>query len=351
MLDLAAACRKAGLFNTSVSDGGSIYSAANTDGATGHVRKPNAALKPSKLTRDATPVEFAVWLEAYMAYYSSSRMELAPLPEQMAYLKACLDTGLLSRLDSELTSQTPILYTSEEKDGSFDPALHNKSAFQALEEEFLLQYPIFTRRLDFFRHAHPPNQTFSEWIQEVDKMGDQCSMTEGLSADEVYVLRYRSALQNQKLREELLKLDNPTRHSIREAVQKWEVAQRCSKGITAPPHKSASSALQAQTSSVAPSRGGGARQKQPQHPQATTQGANNQRGGFRCMRCGSTNSQHNCTAIGATCKKCGKKGHYKGVCLTPVRDGQTGKGNSKAKVATTSQATTTAKANVASSSS
>ena len=81
------------------------------------------------------------------------------------------------------------------------------------------------------------------------------------------------------------------------------------------------------------------------------QGANNQRGGFRCMRCGSTNSQHNCTAIGATCKKCGKKGHYKGVCLTPVRDGQTGKGNSKAKVATTSQATTTAKANVASSSS
>ena len=255
MLDLAAACRKAGLFNTSASDGGSIYSAANTDGATGHVRKPNAALKPSKLTRDATPVEFAVWLEAYMAYYSSSRMELAPLAEQMAYLKACLDTGLLSRLDAELTTQTPILYTAEEKDGSFDPALHNKSAFQALEEEFLLQYPIFTRRLDFFRHAHPPNQTFSEWIQEVDKMGDQCSMTDGLSSDEVYVLRYLSALQNQKLREELLKLDNPTRHSIREAVQKWEVAQRCSKGITAPPHKSASSALQAQTSSVAPSRG------------------------------------------------------------------------------------------------
>eukprot|EP00095_Tigriopus_kingsejongensis_P006217 maker-scaffold666_size115941-snap-gene-0.10 protein:Tk06217 transcript:maker-scaffold666_size115941-snap-gene-0.10-mRNA-1 annotation:"AGAP001242-PA" len=52
------------------------------------ITKPNEALKPQSLTRDNTPVEFRFWIEKFPAYYTTSRMELATIPEQQAYFRS-----------------------------------------------------------------------------------------------------------------------------------------------------------------------------------------------------------------------------------------------------------------------
>jgi hypothetical protein len=100
--------------------------------------KPDLALKPEELTSDMSPVVFACWLDSFEAYYDASNMQVKEVAVQQAYFKACIHPSLYSRIESLIIKgQAPIL--------------GRNGACSILKNEFLVEHPLFSRRLDFFR--------------------------------------------------------------------------------------------------------------------------------------------------------------------------------------------------------
>jgi hypothetical protein len=50
--------------------------------------KPEKDLEPQELTADMTPVEFAYWVDAFVAYHAGSHMEVATIAVQQAFFKS-----------------------------------------------------------------------------------------------------------------------------------------------------------------------------------------------------------------------------------------------------------------------
>ena len=100
--------------------------------------KVNVALKPEKLTPESTPRDLRIWLNQFRSYYETSCMEEISIEAQQAYFKQCLDRTLRFRLERRVDDHTPIW-------GDLD------SCQAVLTEEFLDSYPLFNRRLEFFR--------------------------------------------------------------------------------------------------------------------------------------------------------------------------------------------------------
>ena len=137
--------------------------AAGPATAGGHRPKPNEALKPKPLSRDSNPVELTAWIEQFTAYFVSSRLEEATFVELHAHFRACLDAYLNSRLHPLAQPNTPVLE---------DPANVTKCCVELLRDEFLIQHPLFSRRLDFFNFKQSSGQAFSDWYQKLKKKGD-----------------------------------------------------------------------------------------------------------------------------------------------------------------------------------
>ena len=83
--------------------------AAAPAGGAAALPKPNSALKPKELTREHTPIEFAAWIEQFSAYFTSSRMMNSTILEQQAYFKNCIGAYLISRIQSKILPNSPIL--------------------------------------------------------------------------------------------------------------------------------------------------------------------------------------------------------------------------------------------------
>ena len=354
----------------------------------GGVRKPNEALKPATLNASSTPVELHAWCSLYEAYFSSSRMEHAPLREQQAYFKACLAPSLLAAIDSRIVADTPIFKLSALQRAEIDAsnrsaeekAKRDKSIYppklievptscmELLQEQFLNLYPIFARRLDFFRfnQKQPNQQLFTDWVKDLHKHGDQCQLDQ-LTVNNIYVFRYLTGISDGKLAQELMKLDNPTYQQLAQTAQKYEVALRCLAQVPGVPGSQRTLAYNAAAAGGRPANASAPRGQQNHRPaqQAAAQRqsrppaqggqrqqsqVNNSNSGkqqqkqFRCFRCGNGKADHDCRAVDAVCKFCQKKGHFAGVCNSKARQN----GNqARASQATSQPAPSTAAANVA----
>ena len=84
--------------------------------STGHDSrvKPNKALEPHKLTRDNTTVEMKSWSKKFKAWYSSSNMHQASIPEQEADFRMVIDVHLENKLAAQMQEDTPIFGTEME---------------------------------------------------------------------------------------------------------------------------------------------------------------------------------------------------------------------------------------------
>ena len=89
------------------------------------------------------------------------------------------------------------------------PVFGENSFIAALEEEFLHRYPLFTRRLNFFRSTQAPGQTFSDWAGHLRRAGDEAQLSQ-LGTDEMYVLRYLVGTTDAKLRARFLEESETT---------------------------------------------------------------------------------------------------------------------------------------------
>ena len=259
------------------------------------------------LTRDHSPVEMRTWVAAFKAYFVSSCMDKCSRLEQHAYVKSCLGPFLIVRLQNKIMGDTPIF--------------GENSYMSAIENEFLLRHPIFTRRLGFFRSAQSTNQPFSDWAGQLRRVGDEAQLCQ-LGTDELYVMRYIVGTSDPKLRARFLEECEPTLAKLDAVVAEYEVARTSLKamggGNTGPNGVG--------VNMVNTSKTGGARTKRTNNSNPTNRtggssGAptclNDLRDQKRCFRCGKDRSHggNKCTAGGKTCSKCGRVGHLASVCF------------------------------------
>ena len=263
--------------------------------------KVNTALKPEKLTTESTPRDLTSWIDQFTSYYETSFMSEVSIKAQQAYLKQCLDKTLRFRLEQYIDTNTPIF-------GDLD------SCISVIKAEFEESYPIFTRRLEFFRAMQPKKQSMSDFISHCKQLWIEGDM-HNLKNNDLLLFKYYYSCTDDELRKEMLKLESPGIHDVERFVKRYEVSKRENKEIT----KSSPTTSTAQAAQVKKSQKKGKKDnsKQPQDKGSlkSKMDAIVKAGG--CRRCGSSNHDaNNCRHVDTTCYRCDKKGHTKWVCLS-----------------------------------
>ena len=84
------------------------------------------------------PQEMRVWLAQFQSYYSTSGFNTCTLEDQHAYFLQCLNPTLRFRVEHHVDPLTPVFGNAP-------------SCITLLEAEFLHRYPLFARRLLYFK--------------------------------------------------------------------------------------------------------------------------------------------------------------------------------------------------------
>ena len=173
---------------------------AHTGGTAAHAKtKMHDALKPFTLTLDHSPAEMRDWTQQLTSYYSASQLSALPVEDQRAYFLRSIDSKLATQIRKQLQASTPVFETT--------PGEH--CCVSAIEAVFLMRYPLYNRRMDFFTYAQAPGQSFEDYGAELERLADEADI-HVLKMEDLLVFRYLCAATDEKLKERLMKLSNPT---------------------------------------------------------------------------------------------------------------------------------------------
>ena len=242
------------------------------------------ALKPFTLKREHNPTELRSWLNKFNSFYTASRLDLSTVPEQQAYLRICLDPGLEDRINDKIRIDTPVL--------------GDQGILGIIQDEFSRAYPLFARRVDFFRSEQQHGQLFTDWAAQLRKKGDEANLP-ALDVNDIYVFRYIQGTTDKKLRKAFLEEQNPTLADLDRIATAHEVARIAAKALDQNTPKAAATF----------NKGKGQNQNQSSGPFAALKG--------KCTRCGAPLTSHqpkDCKHKDKTCSKCQKIGHLANVC-------------------------------------
>ena len=245
--------------------------------------KVQKELLPDKLTRDSTPQEMTRWMKTLGSFFRISGLQAAPVVDQQAFFFRAVDLDLETTVRQDIDDATPVFTP----DGT-----QVKSLCSVLQDRFRIQYPLFTRRLEYFRYSQAPGQTFGDFNANLRQKGDEAEL-ETLKTDDLYVFRVICGTVDKKLRERFLKLKNPTLKDLEEEATVHEMCRRSVKACDNAQGGGKSSAAAAVT------------------PASCNQVSLDHLVG-KCPRCG--NKPHKggsvkCPMMSKVCDNCQKSGH------------------------------------------
>jgi len=239
------------------------------------------SLRPDKLTLEFTPAEFRSWEAKFRAYYNTSEMDRLPNTSQQAYLFSCLGSALDAKLREIIDDNTTIF----DRNGCMD----------IVRGEFQLKYPLFTRRLEFFRCKQAPGQPFSEFQSKLQACGLEADL-QRMRVDEIYMFRYVTGITDDKLKEKMLQAHNPSLEDLKMIARTYEMAKTSMESM-------------GKTDKLLP-----VEVNQASHDR----GRSDRRGSagpcFRCGLQGHVKAQCRKNPMDVFCKKCNRKGHVAEVC-------------------------------------
>ena len=192
-----------------------------TRAAVADIRVPKIceALRPFKLKPEDTPTDLRSWIEKFRTYYSTSRFDLYNLAEQHMFFFSNMTVSLET-----------VIREADNYNAGLAVLDGDDCLVTILQDEFRLKYPIFNRRLDFFRYQQAPGQKFTDYMLNLKQRGEEADLG-ALGIEGMYVFRYFTGVTDVKLRERLLKLENPTLEDLKREARAYEVGSQAAKAM------------------------------------------------------------------------------------------------------------------------
>lgn len=250
-------------------------------------------LRPFKLKADHTPNDLRSWLEKIQAFFSTSKLELYTVAEQHVFFFSCVTVPLETKIrEHDLYRQ--------------DMEVFGADSLQAIvEAEFALRYPLFNRRLDFFRIQQANGQMFTDFMLKLKQKGEEADLGQ-LGVEQLYIFRYITGVTDVKLRERFLKLQNPSLEDLKREARTYEVGTQAAKAMDR------NSARIAKIDNKFNKSG---------QRRESNKSKNRKPERFKgmCHRCGSKEHMANScnkTKESLHCKSCKKWGHIEKVCYS-----------------------------------
>ena len=113
--------------------------------------KPVMALKPDKLPFDANLGTVRRWKQRFRAFYASSYLRVLPLPDQQAFLIACIDDEVANRINRLVSETTPM----------FPNNANIPCGFDIIDSLFKEKIPLLLRRVQFMSNRQQEGQDLS----------------------------------------------------------------------------------------------------------------------------------------------------------------------------------------------
>jgi len=230
-----------------------------------------SVLRPFTLRREHKPVELSKWIKLLTVYFDASAFNQSSIQVLQQYALACLDLYLTCQIERDITTTMPIFGDAN-------------SVIALIHAFFNKRYPIFTRRLEYYRTKQDQGQTASAWAKELLALGDEAELDD-MTVDETHAMRVLASVSEGELLDKLLELKNPTLEDILAKIDDYESMVYKKEALDKNKVKSTTSSSVFTTASKT------------------------------CGNCGRIcHSKATCAATNAKCNNCGKTGHFASVC-------------------------------------
>ena len=236
------------------------------------------ALQPDKLSRDNTPTELQSWIRKFRSFYSLSKLDKTEVVDQQAFVLQYVDIELETYLRQRIDDNTPVFGAG--------------SCMEIIEEKFKKTYPLFTRRLDWFRYNQKSGQSGADFYAQLRMKGDVAEMAD-LDLDAQYVFKIICGVNDDKLREKFFKLQDPTLEEILNVMEAHDITKKSISYLD--------------------------KTKQTKTTVAEANFIKMEDVKGRCFGCGNKRHQNrdSCPAKGLTCSKCNRRNHMSNMCFGP----------------------------------
>ena len=104
---------------------------------------------------------------------------------------------------------------------------------EVVKEIYLENYPLFTRRWNFFSEKQPIGESFSRWYAKLQAKAQDADIYK-MTAEEMVMVQLIAMTTDTELQKELLKLKNPTRQEVVAAARAFEAAKQSSENNAIP---------------------------------------------------------------------------------------------------------------------
>ena len=181
-----------------------------------------ASFKPSQiLTSSNNLEEFNSWRAQFQGHYKANEKVLRThgAEFQQNFLYSCIDSKLQNalRTDESISQRTEIMG---------DDGLLAK-----LKAVFMKDYPLFVRRYNYSRCKQSAKEPFSEWWTKKKLKAQECEL-EKVTKDDVQLMELICGVYDSKLREEFLKIKEPTLVGLVEIAEQWQSASSIEKSLS-----------------------------------------------------------------------------------------------------------------------
>jgi transposase InsO family protein len=255
-------------------------------------------LKPFRLKHDSYPNDLRLWKESYNAFYHASALDNYTVEQQHAFLFSCINSQLATKIREHDLYRANL--------GTFGDV---DSLMALIDDLFGNRYPVFTRRLEYFRLQQPQGMKFTDWALRLKTRGDGADLDGGLTRDQIEVFRWFTGVTDPKLRERFFLLENPTLPALKAEAQRYEALTTAESALK----RERTQAKQVRTDD---------RQRPPKRSNFNNRKRSSKYPSFlrgKCFKCASpdhisTKCPKNSKFL--KCKFCKKTGHVEAVCLS-----------------------------------
>jgi len=278
------------------------------------------SLKPCLLVCDASPVDVSQWKKEFATYYRRSGVNAwTDLGDQHNVLLGCLDRDLSAKVVHHIdySPARPVLPRQPPT---------GDSLIEILDKVFLVEVPIFSRRLEFWSMAQTDNETldhFTTTLYDRAREADIASMT----LNDIIVFRLLTGVTDEGMLAEWRRLEDPSLEDLKRVQRIYIAGRRQEKACKAPARAARSEAKEAEKNKRI------TRQRSQSRGPRIGQRPIPEEWKGKCLRCASTAhlvAQCPRSREETKCTACGKTGHVASICLKSAQTQKKGTASARA---------------------